>query len=203
MGKKIADVVNDLQAGDPAVDGAAATVAQVKSMILEALQAGITIDQVAQQITDTLAAFQTGLNQTLGAFVTQAQLVDSYLNPLSTRVGSLEGMLSQVTTVALVKELIAAAVEGLAPIHAVIDSTSGAVTVPDQAKAKGPIDPKYLAGLRYRTSQPRRGGPNDDDSTVHEPVVRDLAPGDVLNWVEKDGKISFVTGDGQRVSVPK
>jgi len=195
MGKKIADVVNDLQAGDPAVDGAAATVAQVKGMILEALQAGLTTDQVEQQIAEAFAKFQTGLDQALLAFVTQTQLVDSYWNPLSTRVSSLEGTLPGMVTTVQLQDAITA-LQQLAP--APHQATQ------DAAKAeRGPIDPKYLAGLRYRTSQPRKGGPNDDDSTVHELVVRDLAPGDVLNWVEKDGKISFVTGDGQRVSVPK
>ncbi len=97
-----------------------------------------------------------------------------------------------------VQSLIDAMVQGLAA------SSGVAVAPPPPApKAKGKIPAKYLAGLRYRTSKARKGGPSDDDSTVHALVERDLTPDDVLDWADLGNQISIVTADGQRVRVPK
>jgi hypothetical protein len=201
MGKKIQDVVNELQAGDPTADSAAATIAQVKILILEALQAGVTIDQVAQQVAETVAEYQTGIDQKLLSFITQDQLVQSYLNPIGEQLREFRSQLDSLVTADQVTRMIAVAVEGLAPIHAVLDTTTGDIAVP--APAKGPIDEKYLAGLKYRSSRPRKGGAGDDDATVHVPTERDLTPADVLDWAFVGDLVSFVTADGQAVKLPK
>lgn len=83
--------------------------------------------------------------------------------------------------------------------------TPAAPALPGAAPAvmQGPVDVKYLKGLVYRTSKPKKGGPNDDDATVHVPVERDLTPEDVLAWRDLGDSVKIVAADGQTYTVKK
>lgn len=61
------------------------------------------------------------------------------------------------------------------------------------------IDRKYLAGLKYRSSNPKK----TEEGVRHIPTERALQPGDVLDWVERDGIITIVTADGRKHRVDK
>jgi len=129
---------------------------------------------------------ETLLGEKLNGYVTSSQLVEAT-----------QGMYTA-------DQLNAALVEAIGKGSVIQHMDALNQSALETAKAaRGPIDAKYLKGLSYRTSRPRKGGPGDDDSTVHETVTRDLTPADVLDWTDQGDKISFVTGDGQRVSVPK
>jgi hypothetical protein len=60
-----------------------------------------------------------------------------------------------------------------------------------------PIDAKYLAGLKYRTSKPGEVGGKP------VPVERDLTPKDVIGWSGTETTITIVTADGQKHLVGK
>ena len=65
--------------------------------------------------------------------------------------------------------------------------------------AAKPIDAKYLKGLVYRSSEPRK----TEEGTRHVPTERELAPGDVLDWKDNGATVTIVTGDGQKHVVEK
>ncbi|MEA5113027.1 MAG: hypothetical protein VB050_03285 [Geobacteraceae bacterium] len=63
-----------------------------------------------------------------------------------------------------------------------------------------PIDPKWLKGLVYRTTTVQKGEQGEKRIV---PVVRDLAPDDVLDWADKGDVIVIVTADGKKHQVEK
>lgn len=65
--------------------------------------------------------------------------------------------------------------------------------------ATKPIDAKYLKGLVYQSSEPRK----TEDGTRHVPTSRDLEPADVLNWKDNGATVTIVTADGRKHVVDK
>lgn len=63
-----------------------------------------------------------------------------------------------------------------------------------EEEEKPPLDPNWLKGLKFRTSEQTK------DKTWH-PVTRPLTPADVLNWIVAEDGIRIVTADGQRHTV--
>lgn len=62
------------------------------------------------------------------------------------------------------------------------------------------IDPKFLAGLYYRSSEPQK---DDAGATRHVPTKRPLEPGDVLDWKDNGPTVTIVTADGKKHLVEK
>ncbi len=74
------------------------------------------------------------------------------------------------------------------------------------AKDKGDgaiIDPKYLKGLTFKSSEKKRTTVNGEERTVYVPQERDLAVEDVLEVRDAGTEMIFVTADGQKYTVQK
>jgi len=61
------------------------------------------------------------------------------------------------------------------------------------------IDKKYLEGLVFKSSKPKK----TDSGNVHVPVERALTPADVLDWKDSGKDLVIVTADGQKYRVAK
>ena len=61
------------------------------------------------------------------------------------------------------------------------------------------IDKKYLEGLVFKSSKPKK----TEEGTINVPTERPLAPGDVLDWKDIGTGVIIVTGDGQKYTVAK
>lgn len=65
------------------------------------------------------------------------------------------------------------------------------------------LDPKYLKGLTFTTSQAKKIKGEDGEKTKWTPVERDLTLDDVLDWNETDDSVTLVTADGKKYVVKK
>lgn len=66
------------------------------------------------------------------------------------------------------------------------------------------IDKKYLAGLKFRTSETVDvKGEDGRPGKKFVPRERALTPEDVLDWKDTGGSVVMVTADGQKVTVTK
>lgn len=63
-----------------------------------------------------------------------------------------------------------------------------------------PIDKKYLAGLKWRSSKPVKDG---EGKVTNQPVERNLQPADVLDWKDQGATVVIVTSDGRKHQVEK
>lgn len=61
------------------------------------------------------------------------------------------------------------------------------------------IDKKYLAGLKFRSSEAKKSA----EGVKHIPTERDLTPEDVLDWKDNGPSVTIVTADGQKYTVEK
>ena len=61
------------------------------------------------------------------------------------------------------------------------------------------IDKKFLTGLKYRSSNPKK----TDEGTVNIPTERALKVEDVLDWKDTGAGVIIVTADGQKYNVDK
>lgn len=61
------------------------------------------------------------------------------------------------------------------------------------------IEAKYLKGLVFQSSEPRK----TDEGTRHVPTTRDLEPTDVLDWKDNGATVTIVTADGRKYVVDK
>jgi hypothetical protein len=158
-----------------AVGGQGLSADQVKALIQDATKGFVSVDDLNQR----LALIKLDdLKQEL------ADLRDSF--------GKAIDLLKKA------QDDLSAKVEAPAPLQA---RTMPQLTVATAEKL--PIDKKYLKGMQYRTSRPRKGSADEGDATIHEPVIRDLTPEDVLDWADRGDKVVFVTGDGQTYEVAK
>lgn len=63
-----------------------------------------------------------------------------------------------------------------------------------------PIDKKYLAGLKWRSSKQVKDGKG---KVTNQPVERALQPADVLDWKDQGATVVIVTSDGRKHQVDK
>lgn len=175
----VVDAAAQAQAGIGAV-----TLEQVSQMIAAAMTGAVTMEQVTQAIESAKASLREEMNQATSNLFTREEFkaaIDAFYSDFERTVG----------------------VAVQAEVSRRSDQIPPVVKAELAVQPKGPIDPKYLAGLKYRTSEARKGGPGDDDSTIHVPVERDLTPADVLDWVVVNDQVNFITADGKSVTVPK
>lgn len=66
-----------------------------------------------------------------------------------------------------------------------------------------PIDKKFLAGLTFRTSKAKKVQGEDGAKVQHVPVERELAPEDVLDWLDTGAAVVIVAADGRKHTVAK
>lgn len=81
------------------------------------------------------------------------------------------------------------------------EATMGTITaLPDPAApAPIPLDPKWLLGLTFRSSVPKKG----DKGTTNVPIERPLSPKDVLSWSVRGDTVTLVTADGLKHTVDR
>lgn len=66
------------------------------------------------------------------------------------------------------------------------------------------IDPKYLKGLKYKTSEAKEEkGENGRKKRTFVKVERALKPEDILSWADQGDAVVLVTADGQKLTVAK
>jgi hypothetical protein len=69
---------------------------------------------------------------------------------------------------------------------------------------EGELDPKYLKGLKFKTSNPEKvKGEGGVEKTKYIPETRALTVDDVLDWVDNSDSVTIVTADGQKYNVKK
>lgn len=66
-----------------------------------------------------------------------------------------------------------------------------------------PIDPKYLRGLKFKSSVGKKVTDDGREVMKYSSVERPMLPGDVLDWKDRGDNIVLVTADGQKLTVSK
>lgn len=61
------------------------------------------------------------------------------------------------------------------------------------------IDKKYLTGLKYKGSNPKK----TEEGVKHIPFERNLKVEDVLDWKDNGATVTIVTADGAKYTVEK
>jgi urease accessory protein UreE len=67
------------------------------------------------------------------------------------------------------------------------------------------LDPKYLSGLKHRTTEVREVKDKDDgrQKKKHFPIEREMTSADVLSWKDNGATVTIVTADGRKLTVDK
>lgn len=63
----------------------------------------------------------------------------------------------------------------------------------------GPIERKYLSGIKFRSAKPVK----TEEGICHQTTERALQPEDVLSWVDRGPEVVLVAADGRKHVVAK
>ncbi len=73
----------------------------------------------------------------------------------------------------------------------------------DESAQEEGLNPKYLKGILFRTSEAKKVNENNVEKLRYTPVERDLTVNDVLNYKDNGNVLIIVTKDGQKYTISK